>query len=164
MHMSDYRASLTSIQDTCRPTNIPIETQRSRRIMTRVAIITGRLKFTSGIKTVYRDGNLWRIKHENLADTAETVINTTKTTSGSLSPEAGTLICNIVDNGLAVRDPFGGISINPSTNQAISPNGRETEGLYAIGECTVGSLYYISAMTKIRNRSQSIAKAISNRG
>ncbi|MDK4327148.1 FAD/NAD(P)-binding protein [Corynebacterium propinquum] len=135
---------------------IPSETGRAIGRLCR----TGRLRFRSGIQAVSKAGNLWNLECADTTDTVNMVVNTTKTTFGVLAPEADYLIRNMVECGLVARDPFGGILINPLTNRVVSPNGYENEGLFAIGECTVGSLYYISAMTKIRNRAQSIACAL----
>ncbi|MBG9329571.1 FAD/NAD(P)-binding protein [Corynebacterium belfantii] len=133
---------------------IPPETGRAIGRLCR----TGRLRFRSGIQAVFKDGGLWNLECAGTTDKANIVVNTTKTTAGALAPEADCLIRNMIECGVAADSPFGGILINPLTNRVIAPNGYENEGLFAIGECTVGSLYYISAMTKIRNRAQSIAR------
>ena len=66
----------------------------------------------------------------------------------------------MIRRGMVAENSSGGFEINPETNLVISSDGGELLGMFAIGECTVESLYYISAMTKIRNRAQAIARSI----
>ena len=121
---------------------------------------TGRLSFRAGLESVTRTDGHWKLTCNGGSQVADIVVNSTKTTTGQLAPEANTLIQNMIRRGMVAENSSGGFEINPETNRVISSDGGELLGMFAIGECTVESLYYISAMTKIRNRAQAIARSI----
>lgn len=46
------------------------------------------------------------------------------------------------------------------TNKVLSADGAIHYSIFAIGEVTAGEVYYISAMTKLRNAAETIARQI----
>jgi uncharacterized NAD(P)/FAD-binding protein YdhS len=104
-------------------------------------VSAGRLRLRGGIQKVTWTEAGFSVDTESEQLTADTVINTIRPYSAAIPSRASDLVGSLLNSGLAVPHPHGGVGITPETLRLVDRTGKPVPGLYALGELTTGELY-----------------------
>lgn len=147
--LKQYHSSFQSLAN-------PLPPQTARKLSEMMN--DGRLGIQPGVQQIEPVHGGFRLCLKADVREVERVVNATKMPGGSLAGAAGSLLASLTYRGIAIKNPFGGLRIDPAVNLIKSPQGFAQPGLYALGEVTVGDIYYISSISKIRDRAQEIVR------
>jgi uncharacterized NAD(P)/FAD-binding protein YdhS len=120
----------------------------------------GQLHVLPGIRAIDVTGEHFTVTTRDGTAPARWIVNAATPAIRDTPQDARLLINSLVDHGLAVRDPFGGLSVQPATNRLLGPGQRPNQRLYALGDLTHGSLYITFGIPVITPLADQIAHAL----
>ncbi|WP_165854432.1 FAD/NAD(P)-binding protein [Streptomyces sp. V2] len=123
---------------------------------------TGQLQVLPGIHAVGVTGDYFTVATRTTATTAHWVVNAATPAVRDTPRDARDLIDSLVGHGLAVRDPFGGLTVQPGTNRLVGPGRHPDRRLYALGDLTHGSLYVTFGIPVVTPLADRIARTIAH--
>jgi uncharacterized NAD(P)/FAD-binding protein YdhS len=104
-------------------------------------VSSGRLRLRGGLQKVTSTEAGFTVDTETEQFTADTVINTIRPYTAAIPSRASEIVGSLLNSGLAVPHPHGGVGITPETLRLVDRTGKPVPGLYALGELTTGELY-----------------------
>ena len=104
-------------------------------------VSAGRLRLRGGLQKVTSTDAGFTVDTETEQFTVDTVINTIRPYPVTIPSRASELVGSLLNSGLAVPHPHGGVGITPETLRLVDRTGQPVPGLYALGELTTGELY-----------------------
>jgi uncharacterized NAD(P)/FAD-binding protein YdhS len=104
-------------------------------------VSSGRLRLRGGLQKVTSTEAGFTVDTETEQLTADTVINTIRPYTAAIPSRASEIVGSLLNSGLAVPHPHGGVGITPETLRLVDRTGKPVPGLYALGELTTGELY-----------------------
>lgn len=126
-------------------------------------VVEGALRIEHGVRDVEPARTGLVVRTAQADSPVEHVVNATRTPAGAPSGAAASLVSSLQYQGIARRNPYGGLRIDVDDNAIIGRDGASVPGLYALGEIASGDLYYISSIAKIRRRARAVALRVAQR-
>jgi uncharacterized NAD(P)/FAD-binding protein YdhS len=122
--------------------------------------LAGQLSVLPGTRAIDKTGDLFSITTRDGTAYAPWVVNAATPAIREAPRAARPLIDSLVNQGLAVPDSFGGLSVHPGDNRLIGADQRPNERLFALGDITHGSLYITFGVPVITPIADQIAHAV----
>lgn len=118
------------------------------------------LQVLPGLHHIHSNGDRFLVSTRHRVISTDWVINAAGSAIREHPRTAHHAITSLIDQGLAQRDPFGGISVHPPTNRLITANHQADPHLYALGDLTHGSLYFTFGVSVLTTGADHIAESI----
>jgi uncharacterized NAD(P)/FAD-binding protein YdhS len=121
----------------------------------------GRLVVRPCLRGVERARSGFTLRHGASGTAHADVLVDAITAVGRENPgPADELVRSAVATGSLAVHPRGGVRIDPGTGQVIDATGTVDERVFALGELTRGSYYFVSAVSVFTRRAAEIAESI----
>ncbi|MCQ4041496.1 FAD/NAD(P)-binding protein [Streptantibioticus rubrisoli] len=158
---ADRRRFLRRVHPYAKPLFNPMPPSTARALL--AAMDSGQLEVRSDLTAVVpaTGGGFW-LDSGRGRRRVDGVVDATRSGLATTGTKAEPLLESLVNSGLAMRNPYGGLRVDTATNALHSPVPGEVTRCYALGDITSGDLFYAGSMYMINVRADVISRALAD--
>jgi uncharacterized NAD(P)/FAD-binding protein YdhS len=124
---------------------------------------SGRLDMHAGLDGVTHKENAFHatFKSSTLTKTFDVVINCTGS-DNDVTRTSDPLYRQLIDSGLLAPHPQSGVAVDFATNVAVARNGKQSHGMYVVGNMTSGTYLFCSVLELNARHCQRVSQHITD--
>ncbi|SDX82959.1 Uncharacterized NAD(P)/FAD-binding protein YdhS [Amycolatopsis xylanica] len=123
------------------------------------AIKSGAIGLVAGVHDIRAARQGFEVAAESGGERFDWIVNCTGA-ARTVHKGASRLTDQLLGDGIAARDLFGGLRLEPRTGRVLAADGEVQDGLYALGALTCGAHYVTSAIDVVGRQAELIAEQI----